>query len=76
MPWLHGGSSDWGVIAVDTTGTVRTSLHGPAGTYGAATSVNQVGSDLFIGSLRMTSVGRIPLSHMHLAGQPPGDVPQ
>ncbi len=68
-PWIHGGPSDWGVIAVDTTGSVRACFHGAAGTYGAATSVNQVGSDLFIGSLLMTSVGRISLSHMHLAGQ-------
>ena len=70
MPWIHGDPSDWGVIAVDTTGTVRTCLHGAAGTYGAATSVNQVGSDLFIGSLLQESVGRISLSHMHLVDQP------
>ena len=70
MPWIHGDPSDWGVIAVDTTGTVRACHHGAAGTYGAATSVNQVGSDLFIGSLRMASVGRISLSDTPLAGQP------
>jgi sugar lactone lactonase YvrE len=70
LPWIHGAASDWGVIAVDTTGAVRACFHGAAGTYGAATSANQVGSDLFIGSLRMTSVARISLSHMHLATPP------
>jgi len=47
------------VIGVDTTGVVRVNLQSPTGGYGAVTSANAYHGNLYLGSIRMTAVGRI-----------------
>jgi sugar lactone lactonase YvrE len=50
------------VVGVDTTGTVRFNLQSPPGGYGAITSANAFDGYLYVGSIRMTAVGRIALA--------------
>lgn len=49
------------VIGVDPHGTVVRNLHDPTGGFGTVTSVNQFDGKLYLGSIVMTSVGRIDL---------------
>jgi sugar lactone lactonase YvrE len=60
IPWRDFGSHGGGAIAVDTTGVVRRSVHVPAGRYAAITSVNRHGEFVFMGSIAMGSVVRLP----------------
>ena len=50
------------VVGVDTTGVIRHNLQTPVGDYGAITSANAYGGYLYLGSIRMKSVGRFDLS--------------
>jgi sugar lactone lactonase YvrE len=50
------------VVGVDTTGVVRHNLQTPVGDYGTITSANAYGGYLYLGSIRMKSVGRFDLS--------------
>ena len=50
------------VVGIDTTGVVQYNLQSPVGDYGAITSANAFGDYLYLGSIRMTNVGRIELS--------------
>lgn len=47
------------VIGVDTNGEVVHNLQGPNGNYASITSVNEFDGWLYLGSIAMTSVGRI-----------------
>jgi sugar lactone lactonase YvrE len=60
IPWRESGDEQGCVVAVDTTGTVRVSLHDPAGDYAGITSANRYGDTLFVGSIKMTSIERVP----------------
>lgn len=71
LPWLRSGRYDGCVLAVDTTGAVRASLHDPGG-YGAITSVNEVGGALFAGSIIQPAVARIPLQGLDISLFDPG----
>jgi sugar lactone lactonase YvrE len=52
------------VVGVDTTGVVRFNLQSPPGGYGAITSANAFDGKLYLGSIRMTAVGRIDLADL------------
>jgi sugar lactone lactonase YvrE len=72
MPWRRSRRYDGCAIAVDTTGVVRASVHDPAGRYGAVTSVNRYGEYVFIGSIEMESVARVPADRgLHAHERPP-----
>ncbi len=47
------------VIGVDTEGEIVHNLHDPSGGYGAITSVNELEGHLYLGSISMSSVGRL-----------------
>ncbi|MGV9213357.1 SMP-30/gluconolactonase/LRE family protein [Micromonospora sp. RB23] len=52
----------YGLVAlVDGEGTVRRTLHGPAGHYWMITGVRQHGDQLWLGSLTGSGVARVPL---------------
>jgi hypothetical protein len=59
MPWLRAHQYAGCVVAADTAGNILASLHDPARRYGAITSVNRYGRDVFVGSIAMPSVARI-----------------
>lgn len=50
------------VIGVDAEGRVVRNLQDPSGGYGTVTSVNEFDGALYLGSLAMTSVGRISIA--------------
>jgi sugar lactone lactonase YvrE len=53
----------YGLVALVTAdGTIRRTLHGPAGSYSMITGVRQQGQSLWLGSLTENAVGRINLS--------------
>jgi hypothetical protein len=56
------------VIGVDTTGVVRYNLQSTRADYGALTSANAYDGRLYLGSFRMTAVGRFDLRQ-------PGETP-
>ncbi len=47
------------VIGVNPQGEIVHNLHDPSGGYGAITSVNEIEGDLYLGSIAMSSVGRL-----------------
>ena len=49
------------VLGFDLTGKAVANLQDPNGGYGSITSVNEFGGKLYLGSIRMTSVGQYPL---------------
>jgi len=51
-------------VGIDTTGVVRYNLQSPVGDYGAITSANAFDGQLYLGSIRMTSVGRMALADL------------
>lgn len=58
------------VVGVDTTGAVRYNLQSPAGGYGAITSANVFDGRLYLGSVRMSAVGRIDLAGLRPVTNP------
>ena len=59
---LTGPESSYGfLIGLDLDGNVRYNIQDPAGGYGTITSVNQFGDSLYLGSIAMWSVGRLPV---------------
>jgi sugar lactone lactonase YvrE len=61
MPWYPDGESGGCVIEVDTTGTVRASLHDPARRYDIITSANRYADSLFLGSISHPGIAVIRL---------------
>lgn len=53
------------VIGFDTQGKVVASLQDPDGGYGSISSANEFGGKLYLGSIRMTSVGQYPLHSLN-----------
>ena len=59
---LTGPDTSYGFfIGLDLNGNVRYNIQDPAGAYGTITSVNQFGDSLYLGSITMHSVGRLPV---------------
>jgi sugar lactone lactonase YvrE len=61
LPWYASHQYDGCVAGVDTLGAVRVTLSDPDGRYGAMTSANRVGNQVYVGSIAMTSIARISL---------------
>lgn len=50
------------VIGIDSKGTVKYNLQDPKGKFAQITSVQQIGSDLYFGSLGENGIGRFKLN--------------
>jgi hypothetical protein len=48
------------VVGYDTAGKVVANLQDSTGHYGSISSVNEFDGKLYLGSIRMTAVGRLP----------------
>ncbi len=63
---LVGPDTSYGfLIGLDLNGKVRYNIQDPAGGYNTVTSVNQFGDSLYLGSIAMHSVGRLPVPGNH-----------
>jgi hypothetical protein len=61
LEWLMGLEPYGWVIGVSPEGQVLHNLQDPTGEYGFITSVNEFDGQLYLGSVAMTSVGRVPV---------------
>ncbi|HEX5130981.1 MAG TPA: SMP-30/gluconolactonase/LRE family protein [Candidatus Krumholzibacteria bacterium] len=73
MPWYRSRTGYSGaVVAVDTDGKVCACLRDAANAFGAITSVHRFGDSLYLGSIAMPAVARVPLAGVDTGRPLPG----